>query len=641
MSQLGRFDHRVPDTLGNAISGASVAIYREGATVNGNQSGTSPLTVTAWHRGKIAAADTVFVNTTTGTTYSVDSVTATTVVLSGFAGTLALTGGDRITPSNSQPTLYSDDQGGATTTNPLTTSSTGRAQCWMNTGAYDVIVSGGGATTTAFVGEVTVGESPATVISGETDSATAVAHIEDTYFSLATAGGKLKSWRNAGVEKAYLGQDGTLSINGDLIVSGSVTPAAFGNIRWAHLYDSATSETGGIQEAIDSITDASETNPYTVMLRPGIYDVTHADTAVVGINVWGTGLDGTGDSRNWIALAGMDAATCIITRTTAASSLVGVIQACHNQYISNLTIDCEVTRHIHWDPTVVPAGGALLDCQNVRFLSVSGAASQSGISAGATGGSAASTKVRIHGCHFQSGAIAIHGGSGADVYGVEIWITANTFDLTGAIAGFSIPSIAEPWSFYVSGNVQKYYNVDPGSGGINLNMPTIVADGKHVKVVTDGSLRATDTVTNPNVVTDNSENYFYNAFVYPMEHTGTQCLTGVTSGDVIVYRPASGDYDVTTTANDPWPAVCCNQLDTTSTANWFPRLCAGPMGVCFVESAQVVAPGDTLVTSVTAKDAFVNNAQTDMTRIIGWAINGKTAGTRRLVTFRRNMTLAW
>lgn len=209
MAQLGLFDHRVPDTAGNAISGASVAIYREGATVNGNQSGVSPLTVAVRHRGKIAAADTVFINTTTGTTYSVDSVTATTVVLSGFGGTLNLTSGDRIIPSNSQPTLYGDDQGGATTSNPLTTSATGRAQCWMQTGAYDVIVSGGGAMTTAFVGQVTVGESPSVVVSGETDSATAVAHIEDTYFSMATAGAKLHSFRNLGTEKAAIDKDGT------------------------------------------------------------------------------------------------------------------------------------------------------------------------------------------------------------------------------------------------------------------------------------------------------------------------------------------------------------------------------------------------------------------------------------------------
>src|SRR6185503_4963104 len=133
MSQMGRFDNTFLTLLGTPAVGASVAVYREGATVNGNQSGTTPLAVTVRHAGKIATGDTVFVNTTTGTTYSATRTSATVITLSGFVGTLALTGGDRLTPSNLQPTLYSDDQGGATTGNPLTTGATGRVNCWMNT----------------------------------------------------------------------------------------------------------------------------------------------------------------------------------------------------------------------------------------------------------------------------------------------------------------------------------------------------------------------------------------------------------------------------------------------------------------------------------------------------------------------------
>src|SRR3990167_815712 len=93
----------------------------------------------------------------------VDSTTDTTVVLSGFAGTLVLTSGDRIIASNSLPTIYSDDQGGATTSNPLTSSSTGLAAAWIEFGAYDFIVSGGGATTTLFQGYVAGSESPGKV----------------------------------------------------------------------------------------------------------------------------------------------------------------------------------------------------------------------------------------------------------------------------------------------------------------------------------------------------------------------------------------------------------------------------------------------------------------------------------------------
>ena len=127
MSQLGRFTHTAASsTTGHPVSGASVTLYREGATVNGAQSGVSPLTVTVRHPGKIKNGDTVFLNTTTITTYAVSTIpTSTTVVLSGFVGTLDLADGDRIIPANSQPTLYSDDQGGGATTDPLTTSGDG------------------------------------------------------------------------------------------------------------------------------------------------------------------------------------------------------------------------------------------------------------------------------------------------------------------------------------------------------------------------------------------------------------------------------------------------------------------------------------------------------------------------------------
>lgn len=209
MPQLGRFDYTVQTALGLAVSGGSVAVYREGATINGNQSGVTPLAVTVRHAGKIVTGDTVFINTVTGIGYLATRTSATVITLSGFGGTLSLTGGDRLTPSGSKPTLYSDDQGGSTTGNPLTTSASGRVSCWMNTGAYDFVVSGGGATTTAFVGQVTVGESPAVVYSGELDSASAVAHVEDTVELISTAGGKLKSFRNLGTEKAAIDKDGT------------------------------------------------------------------------------------------------------------------------------------------------------------------------------------------------------------------------------------------------------------------------------------------------------------------------------------------------------------------------------------------------------------------------------------------------
>lgn len=143
MAQLARLEATVQDILGNALSTASVTVYKEGATVNGNQSGTSPLAVTVRHQGKIATGDTVFINTVTGTTYSATVTSSTIISLSGFIGTLSLTNGDRIVPLSNTPTLYADDQGAATKSNPLTTNATGLAFCYAEFGNYDLLAVSG------------------------------------------------------------------------------------------------------------------------------------------------------------------------------------------------------------------------------------------------------------------------------------------------------------------------------------------------------------------------------------------------------------------------------------------------------------------------------------------------------------------
>lgn len=194
MAQLGRFTHTAASsTTGLPVSGASVSIYREGAIVNGDQSGTSPLTVTVHHSGKIKASDTVFVNTTTGTTYNVNSVTATSVVLSGFLGTLSLSDLDVLVASNSQPSLYSDDQASATTTNPLTTSSLGLAECFIEFGAYSYIVSGGGLTARLYHGIVASSEAPGQIRYADNFSAnSATGGLAEAIADLPSTGGTVR-----------------------------------------------------------------------------------------------------------------------------------------------------------------------------------------------------------------------------------------------------------------------------------------------------------------------------------------------------------------------------------------------------------------------------------------------------------------
>lgn len=157
MAQLGRLIQTVIDTIGNAVSGQSVTVYRRGAHANGSSSGTTPLTITVNNPGRIVAGDTVIIDGGS-TSYSVDSVTDTTVVVSGFAGTLAVTDDQRITPTNSKPTLYVDAFAGESISNPLTTTSTGLASCWLPPGFVDVIVSGSGVTTTVIPDVLVVGQ---------------------------------------------------------------------------------------------------------------------------------------------------------------------------------------------------------------------------------------------------------------------------------------------------------------------------------------------------------------------------------------------------------------------------------------------------------------------------------------------------
>jgi len=154
---LGRVDNRLIGTTGNIIPNASVTFYRQGATVAGDQSGTSPLTVNVNDIGAIVGGnvDTVQVLAAAtellgSTTYNVSAVDSTlnTVTLTGFAGTLALLDDDRLIPTNNVPTLYNDKQKGETKANPLTSSTAlGQVTGWAPHGWYDKANSGSGLTT--------------------------------------------------------------------------------------------------------------------------------------------------------------------------------------------------------------------------------------------------------------------------------------------------------------------------------------------------------------------------------------------------------------------------------------------------------------------------------------------------------------
>lgn len=205
----------VQDSSGNALSGVSVEVRKQGATINGDQGAVTTYTVNS--PGAIAAADTVAIGTS-ATTASVSSVTATTVVVGATLG--AVSDDDRITHVLTLPTLYNDAEGAETKANPLTTGSTGQVTCWLTGGYYDIKVSGGAATTTLYQDQWVGAE---TVTSNEYDAAAAVAFIRNTGRSLSTAGALLEDWRNNADSKFKIGYDGAITATGSGRFVGNVS----------------------------------------------------------------------------------------------------------------------------------------------------------------------------------------------------------------------------------------------------------------------------------------------------------------------------------------------------------------------------------------------------------------------------------
>src|ERR1700750_878345 len=70
----------------------------------------------------------------------------TLVILS--TGLPAVAASAQINIRNSTPaTVFANETGGTTVTNPLTTDSMGRVEGWVDEGSYDIVISGSGITT--------------------------------------------------------------------------------------------------------------------------------------------------------------------------------------------------------------------------------------------------------------------------------------------------------------------------------------------------------------------------------------------------------------------------------------------------------------------------------------------------------------
>jgi len=486
------------------------------------------------------------------------------------------------------------------------------------------------------------------------------------------------------------------------------------------------------QLAVNSITDASATKPYTVLVYPGVYDldrmvnkgaitgtisVTNGQTAVVGTNTlftteliagefikltsdpdsafsyiasiqsntaltlitsgvgqfvlgtppyplngylgttgsgpaskgWSycpsidmTGSDGTPDAfgcgavagggRDYIALVGVDRRGSIIKRERAAGVLTPTIQGNTHMKVENLTLYSPSNRMIHWDTW----GSLELNRIDMKTCQPGIGCTGGGISSGSgTITPDLATYINISDNWVENGSFAIHGGSCAVGGLVRVWFTGNTFGAFGTAIGMDLATGGtDPdcsWEIFVSGSVQRYYSGDP-AGGFVLDLPSDPTARAKVNVFTDGSLRV-----NSNAATEGTT--FYNHFVYPQTRPLLYKATvdSFSSGDLFVYAPATNDLRATTTANAQFPVVVTPAGQVQSPAGEYPRIVTGNYAAVFVAAGTAVAVGDILVTSTTAKDATVNNAQADLTRILGWAESTKSAGVRSLVNVRLNV----
>lgn len=225
MAQLGKLIWTVLNSSGEPVSGASVAVRKQGATVNGVHAGATTSFTVNDPGGITTSSENVVAGTGT-TTRSVASVGATNVT-TGAPGFPDLADDDRLSPTTNTPTLYNDATGTESTgSSTLTTSSVGLATAWLRGGSYDIHVSGTGITTALYIDVPIVAEDTTSNVftTGSQD-----AFIFDTTRALAS-GDALLSIRENGTQRVWIAQDGKLTVvaGGLLVTAGGAVITAGG-----------------------------------------------------------------------------------------------------------------------------------------------------------------------------------------------------------------------------------------------------------------------------------------------------------------------------------------------------------------------------------------------------------------------------
>jgi len=206
MAHLGRIEVVISDpATGLPVTGATVEIRKQGGTVQGT---TGPTTIDLHAIGAMAAFDTVNIDNDADSPVAVLTIpsgTQITVVGPGLAP--LINDVTRVTVALPLPSIFNAEDGGESKANPLTTDANGLAFAYAPVGFYDAFVTRG-AVTFLLTNVLAVGGT--SFLSNVFGTGTADAYIFDTFRALAS-GDNIASFRDNGVEKAFIDKDGKVS----------------------------------------------------------------------------------------------------------------------------------------------------------------------------------------------------------------------------------------------------------------------------------------------------------------------------------------------------------------------------------------------------------------------------------------------
>lgn len=211
MPQYAKFEITRQDAAGNPISGATIVLRKQGATVVSG----GPTSFTVDDPGGIVTGDTVNVYSSAGTDPGSASVSATVNSATSIdvgGGGFSAANNDRISPSTSLPSVFKDAQGNEAA-GTLTTDTNGYASAWVEFQPLDVVSTGGTSALGAAATHIWFDVYPAgieRVKSTAFMSGTTVVRKFDTLRAL-TSGDKFVEWRSAGTLKFYIDLNASLN----------------------------------------------------------------------------------------------------------------------------------------------------------------------------------------------------------------------------------------------------------------------------------------------------------------------------------------------------------------------------------------------------------------------------------------------